>query len=140
MFTQWTPKLVICVYVFNVNLTDSFDGQTVSMPFDRMIVLAHTDTNPKNLELAPPPVHHGHQVRPVSFIARIITFRFFQDSKIIARSEKRNLHPARSESLGVCHYATRATYNIYQHSFPYIVQNDWKKSFDNVTINSEGSQ
>ena len=26
-------------YVFNVNLTDSFDDRTVSMPFDRMIVL-----------------------------------------------------------------------------------------------------
>ena len=28
---------------------------------------AHTDNNPNNLELAPPPpVRHGHQVRPVS--------------------------------------------------------------------------
>ena len=41
-------------YVFNVNLTDSFDGQTVSMPFGSNDRAAHTDTNPKNLELAPP--------------------------------------------------------------------------------------
>ena len=35
-------------YVFNVNLTDSFDDRRSN---DRA---AHTDTNPKNLELAPP--------------------------------------------------------------------------------------
>ena len=34
-----TPKLVICVMYFNVNLTDSFDDRRSQMPFDRMIVL-----------------------------------------------------------------------------------------------------
>ena len=53
-------------YVFNVNLTDSFDDRRSQCRLIGMIVLPHTDTNPKNLELAPPPVHHGHQVRPVS--------------------------------------------------------------------------
>ena len=48
-------------YVFNVNLTDSLmtDGLNAVWSNDRA---AHTDTNPKNLELAPP----QSKVRPVS--------------------------------------------------------------------------
>ena len=49
-----TPKLVICVYVFNVNFDGFFWWQTVSMPLWSNDRAAHTDTNPKNLELAPP--------------------------------------------------------------------------------------
>ena len=46
-----TPKLVICVMYFNVNLTDSFDDRRSQSQESR---------------ISTSPVHHGHQVRPVS--------------------------------------------------------------------------
>ena len=41
-------------YVFNVNLTDSFDDRRSQCRLSSNDRAAHTDTNPKNLELAPP--------------------------------------------------------------------------------------
>ena len=82
-------------YVFNVNLTDSFDDRRLNAVWsnDRA---AHTDTNPMNLELAPPQSITATRLDQLVYSPNYY-IQIFQTQNNCPQWEA-NLHPARSES------------------------------------------
>ena len=90
-----TPKLVICVmYLTSIwRILLMTDGLNAVWSNDRA---AHTDTNPKNLELAPPQSITATRLDQLVYSPNYY-IQIFQTQNNCPQWEA-NLHPARSES------------------------------------------
>ena len=90
-----TPKLVICVmYLTSIwRILLMTDGISAVWSNDRA---AHTDTNPKNLELAPPQSITATRLNQLVYSPNYY-IQIFQPQNNCPQWEA-NLHPARSES------------------------------------------
>ena len=116
-----TPKLVICVmYLTSIwrilLMTDCLNAVWSN---DRA---AHTDTNPKNLELAPPQSITATRLDQLVYSPNYY-IQIFQTQNNCPQWEA-NLHPARSESW--------ADYSKYEHNLQWEPnENGWKHNLNN---------
>ena len=108
-----TPKLVICVmYLTSIwRILLMTDGLNAVWSNDRA---AHTDTNPKNLELAPPQSITATRLDQLVYSPNYY-IQIFQTQNNCPQWEA-NLHPARSESWA---FATTPRELYGRYSSPY---------------------
>ena len=105
-----TPKLVICVmYLTSIwRILLMTDGLKAVWSNDRA---AHTDTNPKNLELAPPQSITATRLDQLVYSPNYY-IQIFQTQNNCPQWEA-NLHPARSESWAFATTPRELQYTIY---------------------------
>ena len=121
-----TPKLVICVmYLTSIwRILLMTDGLNAVWSNDRA---AHTDTNPKNLELAPPQSITATRLDQLVYSPNYY-IQIFQTQNNCPQWEA-NLHPARSES-----WAFATTPRELQSDSQMSSETVWRLSFGIIII------